>query len=61
MSTYAQEMREKHPNRPYVSRPNWELLNIKKALNIHKWLNTSEETQRLLDVTAELTLSAKRT
>jgi hypothetical protein len=57
--TYAEEMREKHPNRPYVLRPTWELQNIKKALSMLMWQNTPEETQRLEDVIKELRIRRK--
>ena len=29
------------------NRPNWELINMVKALSMHNWLNTPEETKRL--------------
>lgn len=54
MTTYMQEMKEKYPNRPYASRPTWELRNMKKALNMLSWFNTAEEDKRLRQVTAEL-------
>lgn len=54
VSTYREEMKVKYPNRPYATNAKWELLNIRKALNIHSFLNTPEEVQRLIDVTAEL-------
>lgn len=28
-------------------RPTWELLNVRKALSFHCWLNTEQERQRL--------------
>ena len=57
MSTYQQEMKEKYPNRPYVTRPVWELQNIKKALSsLSGFLNTEEEDIRLNEVIRELKL-----
>ena len=35
-------------------RPTWELRNMIKALSMHPWLNTSEETQRLENAKKEL-------
>lgn len=35
-------------------RPTWELRAMIKALSLHPWLNTPEETQRLADAEAEL-------
>ena len=35
-------------------RPTWELKNMVKALSIHSWLNSPEETQRLAEAKAEL-------
>ncbi len=54
MSTYHQEMKEKFPGRPFVTRPTWELLNMRKALSLLGFFNTPEENQRLADVKAEL-------
>lgn len=31
-------------------RPRWELLAMRRALSMHQWLNTFEETQRLAAV-----------
>jgi hypothetical protein len=28
-------------------RPTWELLNVRKALSFHPWLNTKQENERL--------------
>ena len=28
-------------------RPTWELLNVRKALSLHSWLNTEKEKERL--------------
>ena len=28
-------------------RPTWELLNVRKALSLHSWLNTEQEKERL--------------
>lgn len=28
-------------------RPTWELLNVRKALSLHSWLNTEQENERL--------------
>jgi hypothetical protein len=44
-----------------VTRPTWELQNIKKALSMLMCLNTEEETQRLEDVTKELRIRRKGT
>lgn len=57
--TYAQEMKAKYPDRPWITRPTWELRNMKKALSIASILNTEEENQRLLEVTRELRLRSK--
>lgn len=57
--TYAQEMKEKYPNRPWVTRPTLELRNMKKALSMMAVLNTSEENQRLEEVTQELKFRTK--
>lgn len=54
MSTYAQEMKQKYPDRPWASRPTWELSNMKKALNMMSYLNTEDDEQRLKEVTREL-------
>ena len=54
MSTYAQEMKVKFPNRPWISRPSWELNNMVKALNMLPWLNTEDDQKRLEEVTYEL-------
>lgn len=54
--TYAQEMKAKYPNRPWVTRPTWELRNMKLALSMLSWNNTPEEDQRLKEVTEELKL-----
>jgi len=32
------------------NRPRWELIAIRRALSMHQWLNTFEETQRLAAV-----------
>ncbi len=52
--TYGQEMRRKHPDRPWITRPTWELKNMYKALNMLSWQNTDEQKQRLAEVTHEL-------
>jgi len=57
--TYHEEMREKFPNRPYVSRPTWELQNMKRALSMFSMTNTFEEALRLSDVTEELKARSK--
>ena len=31
-------------------RPRWELLAMRRALSLHMWLNTAEETKRLAAV-----------
>ncbi len=54
--TYPQEMKRKYPTRPWISRPTWELRNIQKALSMLPWLNTEEDSQRLIEVTEELSL-----
>jgi len=54
MPTYYEEMKAKHPDRPMITRPTWELKNMARALRIHSWNNTEEETQRLADTEAEL-------
>lgn len=54
MPTYHEEMKTKYPNRPYVTRPTWELRNIKTALSMLSWQNTEEEVERLHEVTEEL-------
>jgi len=57
--TYGQEMREKYPDRPWGTRPSWELQNMKKALSMLTFFNTAEEDQRLVEVTQELKLRNK--
>lgn len=52
--TYAQEMQAKYPDRPYVTRPSWELRNMVKALSMMSWLNTPEDEQRKAEAQAEL-------
>lgn len=59
MSTYHEEMKQKYPNRPYVTRPTWELQNIRKALSMLPFFNSEEENQRLVDVKAELKMRRK--
>jgi len=54
MSTYHEEMKAKFPGRPYVTRPPWELRNMKKALSLMPWMNGPAETQRLREVSLEL-------
>lgn len=57
--TYHQEMKAKYPDRPYVTRPGWELKNMKLALSLCAVLDSDEENQRLADVTRELNLRRK--
>jgi hypothetical protein len=52
--TYAEEMKAKHPDRPWISRPTWELSNMARALSMLSWMNTPEEITRLSEVKAEL-------
>lgn len=54
--TYAQEMKRKYPGRPWITRPAWELSNMKRALSMLRWQNTPEEEERLAEVTKELKL-----
>lgn len=58
--TYHEEMKLKYPDRPWVTRPTWELANMKKALSFFAWSNTEEEKQRLEEVTRELKLRRKK-
>lgn len=56
MSTYAQEMKAKYPDRPWICRPSWELKNMARALRMLRWQNTEEEESRLAEVERELKL-----
>lgn len=58
--TYAQEMKEKFPDRPWVTRPTWELRNMKKALSMMPFFNTPEENQRLEEVIYELNIRSRK-
>lgn len=51
---YQEEMKIKFPNRPWVTKPTWELRNMVKALRMLPWLNTPEQNQRLAQAQAEL-------
>lgn len=54
MSTWYQDHKEELKARPYMGRPTWELCNMKKALSMLSVMNTTEENQRLADVSQEL-------
>lgn len=54
--TYAQEMKRKHPDRPWITRPTWELRNMAKALSLLPWLNSPEQEERKAEVERELKL-----
>jgi hypothetical protein len=41
------------------TRPTWELRNMVKALSMHPWRNTTEETHRLETAKEELTERTK--
>src|SRR5438445_3980547 len=53
--TYAQHMRERHPDRPWITRSTWELRNMAGALKMTRWLNTSDEW-RLAEAERELSV-----
>jgi len=57
--TYAQHMRERQPDRPWITRSTWELRNMAGALKMMRRLNTPEEEQRLAKVERELSLRQK--
>lgn len=61
MSTYHAEMKAKHPDRPYITRPTWELRNMVRALGLLPWLNTPEDTQRKQEAERELKLRKTKT
>lgn len=61
MSTYSQEMKLKYPDRPWITRPTWELSNMARALRMLRWQNSEEEENRLAEVERELKLRRKRT
>ena len=58
--TYGQEQRRLHPDRPWITRPTWELRNMQKALSLLPWQNTADDTQRLAEVTRELQMRKAR-
>ncbi len=53
--TYAQHMRERQPDRPWITWSTWELRNMAGALKMTRWLNTSDEW-RLAEAERELSL-----
>ena len=55
LKTCAQDMRERHPDRPWITRSTWELRNMAGALKMTRWLNTSDEW-RLAEAERELSL-----
>jgi len=57
--TYAQDMRERQPDRPWITRSTWELRNMAGALKMIRWLNTSDEEQQLAEVERELSVRQK--
>ncbi len=57
--TCAQDMREKQPDRPWITWSTWELRNMTGALKMIRWLNTSDEEQQLAEVERELSLRQK--
>lgn len=56
--TYAQEMKRKFPDRPYVTWQSVYLRNMVRALSLMPWLNTPEENERKFQ--AEMELKARR-
>ena len=57
--TCAQDMREKQPDRPWITWSTWELRNMAGALKMIRWLNTSDEEQQLAEVERELSVRQK--
>ena len=57
--TYAQDMRERQPDRPWITRSTWELRNMAGASKMTRWLNTPDEEQQLAEVERELSLRQK--
>ena len=57
--TYAQDMRERQPDRPWITWSTWELRNMAGALKMIRWLNTSDEEQQLAEVERELSVRQK--
>src|SRR2546422_1004457 len=57
--TYTQHMRERHPDRPWITWSTWELRNMAGALKMIRWLNTSDEEQQLAEVERELSVRQK--
>src|SRR5712692_8978435 len=51
----AQHMRERQPDRPWITWSTWELRNMAGALKMMRWLNTSDEW-RLAEAERELSL-----
>jgi len=54
--TYTQDMRERQPDRPWITRSTWELCNMAGALKMIRWLNTSDEEWWLAEAERELSL-----
>src|SRR2546428_6528175 len=54
--TCAQDMREKQPDRPWITRSTWELRNMAGASKMTRWLNTPDEEQQLAEVERELSV-----
>ena len=57
--TYTQDMRERQPDRPWITWSTWELRNMAGALKMIRWLNTSDEEQQLAEVERELSVRQK--
>ena len=58
--TYAEEMKLKYPDRPYITWETIYLRNMVKALSMLSFFNTPEENQRLSDAKRELKLRRTR-
>jgi hypothetical protein len=54
--TCAQDMRERQPDRPCITRSTWELRNMAGASKMTRWLNTPDEEQQLAEVERELSV-----
>jgi len=51
--TYAQDMRERQSDRPWITRSTWELRNMAGAPKMTRWLDAPDE-ERLAEVEREL-------
>src|SRR2546425_4901056 len=57
--TCAQDMRERQPDRPWITWSTWELCNMAGALKMIRWLNTSDEEWWLAEAERELSVRQK--